>query len=469
MGKHHNRGLRIAFFALVAVILVLVLLVAVGCFLLLTRYTWAAGSLREKDSPYLELRGEELSVEEYRQLREKLPETEIRWNVPIQDKRISWDSTEITLSDLIGEDWQTLALFPNLTRVNIEGQVHNERLEECIAQYPQISFLWSLPVGNTTVQNTAESLDLTGQPVIYEELDRVLHWLPELRELNLLGCPLTDDQVLQLAKDYPSCHILWDLNINGEIYRTDLEELDFSGRHLESTEQVEKLLPCFFNVKRVILSDCGLDDETLDALNRKYDEIRFIWTVYIKGVPIRTDATWFYPFKYQRDMVVEEKDVYPLRYCSDMVCIDIGHMFGVKTCDWAAFMPNLEYLILGETGVTDLTPLSGLKKLKYLELFTIDVTDFTPLLGCTGLEDLNLGMTYGDPDVIAQMSWLKNLWWCDANGYGNSDRRKAVERMCQTLTDTKIAIYIDHPTAGGWRKLPNYFAMRDYLGMFYLS
>ena len=66
------------------------------------------------------------------------------------------------------------------------------------------------------------------------------------------------------------------------------------------------------------------------------------------------------------------------------------------------------------------------------------------------------------------MTWLKNLWWCDANGYANPARREAVERMCQALADTKIAIYIDHPTAGGWRQLPNYFAMRDYLGMFYL-
>lgn len=469
MSKHQKRGMHRGFAVLVTVILVLLVLLAAGCFLLLTRYTWALGRLWEKDTEQLDFRGEEISIQDYYLLREKFPEAEIRWNVPIQGKRLPWDSEAITLSDIVGADCQTLALFPNLTQVTIEGPVFNERLEELFAQYPQISFLWSLPVGNITVKNTAETLDLAGQPVTWEELDRVLHWLPELRELNLIGCPLTDDQVLQLANDYPDCHILWEMNINGKMYRTDLEELDFSGWQVESIEQVEKLLPCFFSVKRVIMSDCGLDDETLDALNRKYPDIRFIWTVYIKNVPIATDAKWFYPYKYEKNMVVTEEDLYPLRYCIDMEAIDIGHMAMVETCDWAAFMPNLRYLILGETGITDLSPLSGLKKLKYLELFTINATDFTPLLGCTGLEDLNLGLTYGDPDVIAQMTWLKNLWWCDANGHGSSDRREAVERMCEALKGTEISIYIDHPTAGGWRRLPNYFAMRNFMDMFCLA
>ena len=312
-------------------------------------------------------------------------------------------------------------------------------------------------------------LNLQQKGLSYEEICQAVQQMPEPGTVNLLGSELTDAQVLRLVRLFPHCRFLWEFTMGGRSFRTDAEELDLSGILMDSDETVEMLLPCFFNLKRVIMSGCGLDDETMDALNRRYEDIRFIWTVYIQNVPIRTDATWFYPFKYEKTMVVEEKDLYPLRYCTDMECIDIGHMFGVKTCDWAAFMPNLEYLIIGETGITDLTPLGSLQKLKYLELFTIDVTDYTPLLGCTAMEDLNLGLTYGDPDVIAQMTWLKNLWWCDANGYNDPQRRAAVERMCRSLKDTNIAIYIDHPTAGGWRQLDNYFAMRDLMDMFYLT
>lgn len=512
----------------------LVLLLAGACGLFFSRYTWAVGALWEKDAVYMDLRGEALSPEEFRELKEALPDCRILWDVPFRDFRVSSNVSSITFSELTGQECQMLEYLPNLTRLIVLHCQDNEALEayaarhpgcrvsypvpaagegfpedavaftiadadevqleqllhridglvqvtltgrmpgeaemdELIASFPEVFFLWRVRIGDTIVSSDISQLDLQGKDLDFQEILKLMKRLPNLRRVELTGCPLTDEQVLRLVAAYPDCDFLWEFRIDGKTFRTDAQELDVSGWQMESPEEIEALLPCFFNLKRVVMCGCGLDDETMDALNRRYEDIRFVWTVRIKDVDIRTDARWFYPFKYYRDMVVGEEDLYPLRYCTDMEAIDIGHMTQVRTCDWAAFMPNLEYLILGETSITDLAPLSGLKKLKYLEMFTLEVTDYSPLLGCTGLEDLNLGLTYGDPDVIAQMTWLKNLWWCDANGYASPTRREAVERMCQTLTDTKIAIYIDHPTAGGWRQLPNYFAMRDLLEMFYLT
>lgn len=310
-----------------------------------------------------------------------------------------------------------------------------------------------LLLSNTAVDSHQEGLSAASRP-------------SGPRTVILRDCALTDDQMMRLADCCPDVQFIWDMNLLGERVSTDAEEIDLSGVKMEDTRALEEKLKYLKNVKKIIMSDCGLDNETMDALNRKYPDIRFVWTVKLGTLRVRTDETWFMPVKYKT--TVQTSDLVDFKYCTDMVCIDIGHMW-VKDCEWAAFMPNLEYLIIGETKISDLTPLSGLKKLKYLELFTIPVKDYTPLLGCTGMEDLNLGLTYGDPDVIAQMTWLKNLWWCDANGVYDSERREAVSRMCEALKDTKIAIYIDHPTASGWRKLPNYFAMRDILGMFYMD
>ena len=538
MAKHGTRNFKNGMNPAVrlpgVLLALLVLLLAGACGLFFSRYTWAVGALWEKDTVYMDLRGEALSPEEFRELKEALPDCRILWDVPFRDFRVSSNVSSITFSDLTGQECQMLEYLPNLTRlivlhcqdnealeayaarhpecrvsypvpaagegfpedavaftiadadevqleqllpridglvqVTLTGRIPGEaEMDELIASFPEVFFLWRVRVGDTIVSSDISQLDLQGKDLDFPEILKLMKRLPNLRRVELTGCPLTDEQVLRLVAAYPDCDFLWEFRIDGKTFRTDAQELDVSGWQVESPEEIEKLLPCFFNLKRVVMCSCGLDDETMDALNRRYEDIRFVWTVRIKDVDIRTDARWFYPFKYYRDMVVGEEDLYPLRYCTDMEAIDIGHMTQVRTCDWAAFMPNLEYLILGETSITDLTPLSGLKKLKYLEMFTLEVTDYSPLLGCTGLEDLNLGLTYGDPDVIAQMTWLKNLWWCDANGYASPTRREAVERMCQTLTDTKIAIYIDHPTAGGWRQLPNYFAMRDLLEMFYLT
>ena len=67
------------------------------------------------------------------------------------------------------------------------------------------------------------------------------------------------------------------------------------------------------------------------------------------------------------------------------------------------------------------------------------------------------------------MTWLKNLWWCDAATAYNPRWPEAIAQMQEALTDTRIVIYIDHPTAGGWRQLDNYYAMRDLMEVFYLT
>ena len=297
-------------------------------------------------------------------------------------------------------------------------------------------------------------------------LEKLLPELPVPKTILMHGCGLSDGKMMALADRWPDFQFVWEMQFGGKCFSTDDEEIDLSGVELKSTRALERRLKYLPNVKKIILSDCGLDNETLDALNRRYPDIRIVWTVRLGSLQVRTDETWFMPVKFKTS--VATKDLEDFKYCTDMVCVDIGHMW-VSNCDWAAYMPNLEYLIIGETRISDLTPLKELKKLKYLELFTIPVKDYSPLLGCTGLEDLNLGLTYGDPDVIARMTWLKNLWWCDANGVHDAARREAVTRMKESLKDTNIAIYIDHPTAGGWRKLPNYYRMRDILGMFYLD
>ena len=534
MKKQKNRVLTV----LVALIAVLVLLLAAGCTYLFTHYTWAAGGLREKGAEYMDLRGEALSLEDFRELTEKFPDCQILWDVPFQGHRIPSDALEATIADLTGEDFQALEYLPDLTRltvlhcqdyqalealeafaarhpqcrvsypvpiggegfpndamtitipdadvvqlerslhlfdnlvqVELTGRIPGEaEMDDLIATFPDIFFAWPVPVGNTTVSSDTAQLDLQDKGLGYEEISRLMKYLPKLEQVNLLGNSLTDEQVLGLVKAYPDCRILWELELNGQRYRTDTEELDLSGWKVDSAQTVEELLPCFYGLKRVIMSDCGLDDETMDGLNQRYEDIRFIWTVYIQDVPIRTDAKWFYPFKYQKDMVVGEEDLYPLRYCVDMEAIDIGHMTTVQTCDWVANMPNLKYLILVETAITDISPLRNLKNLVFLEIFTTKITDYSPLLGCTALEDLNLGQTYGDPGPILQMTWLKNLWWSGIEGSYGLPCSDAPQRLREALPDTNMKFNLETPNVNnGWRQLDNYYAMRDLMDVFYLT
>ncbi|NVH05540.1 hypothetical protein DNN95_24510, partial [Escherichia coli] len=58
---------------------------------------------------------------------------------------------------------------------------------------------------------------------------------------------------------------------------------------------------------------------------------------------------------------------YNLRYCEEMVCLDVGHMT-LTDISFVEFMPNLKYLILAWTEVQYIEPIRSCKNLVFLEL-----------------------------------------------------------------------------------------------------
>ena len=94
--------------------------------------------------------------------------------------------------------------------------------------------------------------------------------------------------------------------------------------------------------------------------------------------------------------------------------------------------------------------------------------DYSPLLGCTGLEDLNLGYTYGDPAPIAKMTWLRNLWWGGIHHVPWYRGEDPAALLRQGLPNTKLMFYAGSSTGLGWRELPHYYEMRDRIGMYYM-
>lgn len=252
-----------------------------------------------------------------------------------------------------------------------------------------------------------------------------------------------------------------DIRLGDEVYPSDSTELSLSGI---SPEEVEAALPLFPNLRKVILSDTGADDETLDTLNRKYPDIDIVWTVMIGKIPVRTDAAWFYVAK--EKSLPTGKDLEKLRYCTEMIAVDVGHL-RVSDCSWLESMPHVKYLILADTRITDLTPLSNLKELIYLELFNMQLKDYSPLLGCTALQDLNISNTHADPEPLSHMTWLHNLQWYQ--GLSDPATRDAVKQLPEQLPQTNVLLNVVGKISDPWRSLPNYYVFRDIIGAQFLN
>ncbi len=506
---------------MILLVSVVLLSVILGVFWNIRHYVLVDFQFYPKGVQQMDLRDQEITAGHYEKLQRRMPDCRIFWNVPFQGEAVSCDIREITVTRLDQEDIRNLQYFSQLETVYAENCTDYESLLKLWKQRPdltvkylvrmgteaysaeteqavlpavtleEISLLQYLPnlksvlCGGGEAENIAQlrdycqsrqlefmlslgerKLSLNTQKVtadaVTEEQIGLLQFLPELKQLHIREPEASAEALLELKQSRPDVTVTWEQKVCGKLIASDAEEIDLSGTKITDLETLGQALTYFPAVKQVFLGECGLDNELLAAHREAVrDRYQLVWTVSCGSkLKVRTDATTFMPVR-ENVYYFNDEEAYNLRYCEDMVCIDIGHM-SIHNIDFVKYMPDLEYLILAHTQLQDISPISSCKKLKFLELDWSPVRDLTPLKGCTALEDVNLGKIYADFAPIEEMTWLKNLWMVECSS-------GARYRMVQALPDTKVMVTGAATVANGWRDLDNYYKMRDLLGMHYMS
>lgn len=413
----------------------------------------------------LDLRGTGLTCDDYDLLCQALPNCRILWDIPFQGSYYDETTSHLTLTELNTEDLEQFAYFKNLKSVNADNCRNYEAILALQERFPDCQVSYTVPVGGEVYSSTTTSLAV--EDPVPQELELALTYLPKLSSVHLTGELPTAEELLQLVSAYPEADITWELAVCGLTFRSDVTEMDLSDTPVENVEAVESLLDYFPQLERVIMCRCGIPSEEMDALNKRHEDIRFVWSVFVGTAELRTDVTFFMPYQFGYAGTNKMKDEHTaeLKYCTDLIALDMGHMY-ISDISFLYHMPNMKYLILAETFITDITPVGTLKELVYLEMFITDVTDFSPLLGCTKLEDLNMCWTWpSNLEVLKDLPNLKNLWLVGAY-YPQS----ALQQVQQAHPDATYAVAERGSSTGqGWRKLPNYFAQRDLLNMGYMT
>lgn len=501
----------------ILVILAILLLVALGGMVwFFTSNFFVDGNAYPKNAEFLNLREQDITVAQYNEIQSAVPECEIDWNVPFQGSTVPNDIRELSLTALSQQDIELFAYLTELQTVDASGCQEYDMLCKLQEAYPDLQILFTLgneKLSMTTTEVTVETLApeqatlLANLPRLetvnaedcgdYAALVALQQAKPELEivcGMTLEGSTLTfadpdvtvlNDQLSrmvgvdtvnleftggekglesldELVENHSNVAFHWEREVFGTVYDNTIKELDLSGFPLESVEQAKQVAVYFPVLEKLIVDNGAVDNDTMAAFRDEVrSEYKVVWTVQCGELLVRTDEIYFMPLKHNIYFFFD-KDIENIKYCEDMICIDVGHM-SMSHVDWAANMPHLKYLVLGMCGnLRDISGLSNCKELVFLELYNTSVKDYTALLGCTALEDLNLGFTHGDTEIIMQMPWLKNLWWFE--------NMKNKSRLVEALPDTYVCIIDeDSATRAGWRQLPNYYKMRDVLGMRYMK
>ena len=505
---------------------VLIIAAIIGSVTFFTTHIRVGNTFVKKGSSVLDLTDQELTEQEYLELCDQHPDAEILWSVPIQGDRYDQNAETIRITSLTAEDVrmmdylpqlkhvdasgctdyeallglqqrkpecdvlyyvalgsenvsslstvatirdvsaaqleEALPLLPRLERLGLSGKLPKlEELLEIHAAYPHVKLLCTLELWGQQLHTDYRKLDLSGVSVDVHQLAQVLPLFPDVTEVILTGTPLTLSQCQALKAENPNIFFQCDVDLNGTIYSTDATQVDISGWNI-SVEEAENLISFFPKLEKLIMSHCGIDDETMDALNRRHENVSIVWSMQIGLVEVRTDDLYFYPAAINQHKLPSNEELQKLRYCTEMVAIDVGHS-DATDCNWLNYMPHVKYLILADTKITDLSPLANLKELIYLEVFSLELTDYSPLLECTALQDLNIGSTYADPEPLKQMTWLHNLLW--HNSQDHPVIGKQAQEIKELLQDTNVVLMTKRKNIGGiWRFLPNYYVFRNLIG-----
>ncbi|MBO7252374.1 MAG: hypothetical protein J6V25_07095 [Oscillospiraceae bacterium] len=428
------------------------------------------------------------------------PKLRVLYTVTIGGTEYDQDTKTLCIQGLSEDDLSRIPYLSKLSHIYLESGENPAQLAVLIDYCRQQDIRVQLKLNGTAYDLNVRELTVEG---ITEKTLPLMQFLPELTKVTFTDPVISVELLQAFAADCPSVDVNWQITLFGITVPHDAVQIDLTagispegaatyekaknapvqGNRDEIVylfpvdsqypipdmttdtdrilEELERALPYLPNAQKIILCGAVLDNEAMAAFrDRHREDFKLVWTVQCGSkMYARTDTTYFMPTKYHVYYFLDS-DAVNLKYCEDMICIDLGHM-AISNIDWVAYMPNLEYLVLAHTQLKYIEPIRTCKKLKFLELDWSPIRDYTPLKDCTALEDLNLGETFADFTPVGQMTWLKNLWMVGCSN-GNA------YRMSQALPNTTIMAAGNATVANGWRKLPNYYAMRDALGMYYM-
>lgn len=266
------------------------------------------------------------------------------------------------------------------------------------------------------------------------------------------------------------------VELYGKTFERSETLLDLNDTVIEDLEPLRAYLKENPAVTQVELCNCGQPNEVLAELRNEFPDVKVVWMVKIgKRFNVRTDITYFATWEILRkndEGIIEaknvgrhkSKDVDNLRYCTDLVSLDLGHN-ALTDLSFLEPLKNLRWLILADNRITDLTPLAELPHLYYVELLSNSVKDITPLANHDELVDLNIcGLSEKDATAVCTLKNLKRLWITDFFFTDKKAQRAEIEagipEDCEIcwVKDNRYTLY-------GWRTHERYDEMRRSLGM----
>lgn len=411
-------------------------------------------------------------------LRQLLPQVQVDYQVLINGVSYGPDTEQVKVDAITKEEILSMRYLPKLTGVVACGGPEQTDYTQLRNFCMNTGLSFSVELGGQEIPYETAQLNL--ENVAEEEL-YLLQYLKKVASVHLVNPGASPEAVVALRQQFPEASVTWEVELAGQMYSDTTTEVDLSQMVVTDLAQVERAMAYFPEAKMLVLGLCGIDnpewgnskmdgklavshidnEEIAAYRDRVKEQYKVVWTIRLgPHIALRTDADNFMPNHFGVGRLPDDY-AHNLRYCIDMVCLDLGHMT-VTHIDFVQYMPKLKYLILAWTNVKYIEPIRACKELIFLELDNSAIRDISPLVDCTKLEDLNIGNAWPEVDGILGMTWLKNVYMI----FGS---RSDAWKISQAIPGARVVTSGNATVGGGWRRMQNYYDMRDMLHAPYMN
>ena len=292
------------------------------------------------------------------------------------------------------------------------------------------------------------ALDLSDMtPEDIEEVSGIIAGMPELKEVDLMPAEgealLSLEAVSRLKEAAPDVHFVYEFDMFEQHLTTEDTEVSYVKAAIgnEGEETIRQALRVLDKCEYFLLDDCGIDDEIMDGIRTDFPDTKVVWRVHVGWKSALTDDCVI-----RMTHGINDSMTGPLKYCHEVIYMDLGHDSGITDISFIENMPELECLILSDALFTDLTPVTNCPRLEWLELVSCyHIQNLSVIADMDSIKYLNISYTRTS-DISGITDMELDRFCC----IGNPLSRDAFDEYAQAHPDC-ICVYSGNPYGYGWR------------------
>ena len=352
------------------------------------------------DLKQLSLPNTSLNSAEITEIREKYPDLNIVFSYDIgngkilssSDNRIVLKPGEYSFDRLIeflrASSVQRLTL--NHTSLDVDQLALISEL------LPENGLSYTIMLNGKEYSNQLKSINLSfAEDIESEQYAELLRRLPNIESIELTDSDgkthLSLSSILALHSAAPTAEINCVFELFGKKISTSDSEIIYKKVKIgnEGIELFREVLPLLNKCERLVLDDCGIDNEVMASLRDDFPDKKIVWRVHWqKYYSALTDVTIIRSGSYIK--LRNNGGVQNLKYCTEVVFADLGHNRSLSDISFLAYWKHIRVLLIDEVQMTTLDALSGATELQLLEIVKCyKLTGLEPLANCKNLRFLN--------------------------------------------------------------------------------